>query len=156
MRNPNKKSMSLQFGSITFTDPIKLSQWRPARGAGLYCICVANRAWKPVPYQPIFFGVTRDLADPELLHEQVALESWGAHASSGNKLLVAHVHLANFSQDQLSLFEQQLIAQYEPPCNYWEQLPQMTLPANSLGDVLAKDDNLALVRTKRKLEKKYA
>lgn len=156
MRNPNNISMSLQFGSITFTDPIRLSNWRPASGAGLYCICVANRAWKPAPYQPIFFGVTRDLADPELLREQVALESWGAHASSANKLFVAHAHLPNFSQDQLSLFEQQLIAQYEPPCNYWEQLPRMTLPAHELDDVHATDDNVPLVATKRKLEKEYA
>lgn len=148
--------MSLQFGSITFTYPVKLSQWRPAIGAGLYCICLTNREWKPVPFQPIFFGVAGNLADQDLLHEQVALESWNAHASAPNKLLVAQSHLPHFSDDQLRLFEQQLIAQYEPPCNVWERLSEISLPANRYTDDLATHDRWSLIATQSEMEKKYA
>jgi hypothetical protein len=148
--------MSLQFGSITFTDPVKLSQWRPASGAGLYCICLVNQQWQPIPFQPIFFGVASNLADIDLLHEQVALESWSAHANSPNKLLVAHAHLPHFSEDQLSLFEQQLIARYEPPCNLWDRLPEFLLPEQHRNDVLAKYDRSPSEATQSELEKNYA
>jgi hypothetical protein len=148
--------MSLQFGSITFADPVKLSQWRPANGVGLYCICVVNQDWKPVPFQPIFFGVAGNLADQDLLGEQVALESWSAHASSPAKLLVTHAHLPHFSDDQLGLFEQQLIMQYEPPCNIWERLPAFSLPEQGSTDVKAKYDRMSSAATRSEWEKKYA
>jgi hypothetical protein len=148
--------MSLQFGSITFTDPVKLAQWRPTEGAGLYCICVVNQDWKPVSLQPIFFGVADNLADQDLLREQVALDSWAAHASSPSKLLVTHAHLPHFSDDQLGLFEQQLIAQYEPPCNLWERLPAFSLPEQRSADAVAKYDRMSSAATQNNWEKKYA
>jgi hypothetical protein len=148
--------MSLQFGSITFADPIKLAQWRPASGAGLYCICVINKEWKPVPYQPIFFGVTGNFVERDMSCEQVALESWSAHASSPTKLLVAHVDLPHFSSDQLELFEQQLIARYEPPCNNWKRLPEFTLPMQRRNGVLAMNDDPSSIATQSDLEEMYA
>lgn len=149
-----EEKMSLQFGSITFTDPVKLTQWNPASGPGIYCICVANHKWSPVPLQPIFFAASKDLADQELLREQVALESWRTQVSSSNKLLVAHVHLPEFSADQLGLFEQQLIAQYQPPCNRWDPLPAMSLPAQRRSGVLAPKDPLPVMQSE--MEKLYA
>ncbi len=149
--------MALQFGTISFSDPIKLAQWSPEHGSGLYCVCVLSHEWKPVPYQPIFFGVSSNLADQDLPSEQIALESWSAHASGPSKLLVAHAHLAEFSEDYLMLFERQLIAQYQPPCNHWETLPGMVVPqlerASRSGK---KQGHLPAVTAQGQLEKVYA
>ena len=148
--------MSLQFGSITFTDPVKLAQWRPESGKGLYCVCVANREWQPVAYQPIYFGIAKNLAEDDLLAEQVALESWTAHAGAPSKLLIADAHMPYFSVDDLLLFERQLVAQYQPPCNQWETLSALVVPAQRQSNVVAKYDRVALAVTPKQLEKKYA
>lgn len=147
--------MALQFGTITFSDPVKLTQWRPDHGSGLYCVCVLNRTWKPVPYQPIFFGLAKNLAEQNLLSEQITLESWSAHASGPNKLLVTHAHLPEFSDDYLMLFERQLIAQYQPPCNHWETLPDM-VASQPVARSAKKQGHLSAVPTRGQLEKVYA
>jgi hypothetical protein len=148
--------MSLQFGSITFSDPVKLAQWRPESGKGLYCVCVANREWQPVAYQPIYFGIAQNLAEEDLLAEQGALDAWAAHAGAPNKLLIVGTHMPYFSVDDLLLFERQLVAQYQPPCNHWETLPDMVAPAQRQSNVLTKYDRVALAVAPKQLEKKYA
>ena len=148
--------MSLQFGYITFSDPVKLAQWRPASSKGLYCVCIANREWRPVPYQPIYFGIAKNLAEEDLLVEQVALDSWTAHTETSSKLLVAHASLPYFSPDDLLLFERQLVAQYQPPCNHWETLATIVLPAQRQSQVLAKYDRAPLAVVSEQMEKKYA
>jgi hypothetical protein len=148
--------MPLQFGSITFSDPVKLAQWRPESGKGLYCVCIADRAWQPVPYRPIYFGVAKNLAEEDFLTEQVALKSWAAHAGATSKLLVTHADMPYFSFDDLLLFERQLVAQYQPPCNHWETLPDLVVPAQRQSKVLAKYDRVGLAVVPKQLEKKYA
>ena len=148
--------MSLQFGTITFTDPVKLAQWRPDNVAGLYCVCVANRDWQPVPYQPIYFGIANNLADEDLLGDQVALDSWAAHAAAPNKLLVAHASLPLFSDDDLLRFERQLVAQYQPACNHWDALPTLEIPTQRKSGVLTKYDQVPLALVPEQKEKKYA
>ena len=148
--------MSLQFGSITFSDPVKLAQWRPESGQGLYCVCMVNREWHPVPYQPIFFGIAHNLAEEDLLGEQVALESWTAYAGVPSKLLVAHAGLLYFSADELLLFERQLVAQYQPACNHWETLTELAFPTQHHTNVLVKYDRAPLALVPVQMEKKYA
>ena len=148
--------MSLQFGSITFSDPVKLAQWRPASGRGLYCVCFADREWRPVPYQPIYFGNAENLAEENLLAEQAALDSWAAHVSSPSKLLVAHANLSCFSADDLMLFERQLVAQYQPPGNHWEVPAAIVLPAQRQSNVLTKYDRASHIAMPEQWEKKYA
>jgi hypothetical protein len=46
---------------------------------------VVNQDWQPVPFQPIFFGVTNNLADQDLLREQVALDSSAATQNNWEK-----------------------------------------------------------------------
>ena len=148
--------MSLQFGSITFTDPVKLAQWRPDNVAGLYCVCIANREWQPVPYQPIYFGMSKNLAEEDLLGNQVALESWAARATTPNKLLVAHAGLPYFSVEDLLLFERQLVAQYRPACNLFDVPPDLSIPAQRKSDVLTKYDRVPLALVSELKERKYA
>lgn len=148
--------MSLQFGSITFTDPVKLAQWRPDDVAGLYCVGIADRQWQPVPYQPIYFGIAKNLAEENLLGNQVALESWSAYTEAPSKLLVAHASLSYFSLDDLLLFERQLVAQYQPPCNHWEAPTAIVLPAQRQTQILAKYDRVPLVLVSEQMERKYA
>ena len=135
--------MSLQFGAITFSDPVKLAHWRPESGSGLYCVCMLDRDWHPVPYQPIFFGIAHNLAAEDLLREQVALESWAAYADAPSKLFVAHAGLPYFSADELLLFERQLVAQYQPACNHWEALIQLAFPMQQRTNVLVERDRAA-------------
>ena len=148
--------MSLQFGSITFSDPVKLAQWRPASGKGLYCVCIINREWQPVAYRPIYFGIAKNLAEESLLAEQVAFESWTAQVGSPSKLLVAHASLPYFSFDDLLLFERQLVAQYQPPCNHRETLQNWIVPVQRQSKILAKYDRVSLEVVPKQLEKKYA
>ena len=148
--------MSLQFGSITFTDPVKLAQWRPDNVAGLYCVCIADREWQPVPYQPIYFGIAKNLAEEDLLSNQRALDAWTAHAEAPSKLLIAHASLPYFSPDDLLLFERQLVTQYQPPCNHWETLATIVLPAQRQSQVLAKYDRVPLALVSEQMERKYA
>ena len=148
--------MPLQFGTITFSDPVKLAHWRPDVVAGLYCVCVANRNWQPVPYQPLYFGIAKNLAEEDLLGKQVALESWVAHAITPNKLLVAHARLSHFSEDDLLLFERQLVAQYQPACNHWDVLPTLEIPAQRKSGMLTKYDQVPLALVPEQKEKKYA
>lgn len=148
--------MPLQFGSITFTDPVKLAHWRPNAVAGLYCVCIADRNWRPVPYQPLYFGIAKNLAEENLLGEQGALDAWSAHAGSPTKILVAHAGLAYFSMDDLLLFERQLVAQYQPVCNHFDAPPQLAIPAQRQSDVLKKYDRVPLTVVTDIKERKYA
>jgi hypothetical protein len=148
--------MSLQFGSITFTNPVKLAQWRPDDVSGLYCVCVANRNWQPVPYQPLYFGIAKNLAEENLLGEQVALDAWTAHAGSPNKLLVAHAGLPYFSMDDLLLFERKLVAQYQPACNHFDVPSDLSIPLQRKSDVLTKYDRVPLAVVTEIKERKYA
>ena len=147
--------MTLQFGTITFSDPVKLAQWRPESGPGLYCVCMVDRNWHPVPYQPIFFSLAHNLAVEDLLGEQVALESWAAYAGESSKLFVAHAGLPYFSAGELLLFERQLVAQYQPACNHWEALTQLAFPMQRRTNVLVERDRASLALQPDPTEKKY-
>jgi hypothetical protein len=150
--------MSIEFGGITFTDPVKFEEWAPKLGPGLYCICVHDQDWRPAPFRPIFIAQAPNLAEDGLLQFHPALSEWSSIAGGAEHLLVCDAYLPQFSPDFLTLFERRLIMGYRPACNSIDALPEIKLPRKPRHQSTERqlDPALAANHTDADSEKPYA
>ena len=107
----------MMYGGWSFTYPELLLASHPPQLAGLFAIQIINPAWKPLPYQPIYFGESEDLSRESLVFHP-AFERWSAHPAvlDGGSLYVSYLWLAR--PEMRELIERGLVARYRPSCNF--------------------------------------
>jgi hypothetical protein len=105
------------YGGYSFTYPAPLLASKPPQLSVIYAIQVLNLAWKPLPYEPIYFGQSDDLERESLVFHP-AFERWRAHevVRDGGLLYVSYLWLPRDAQRES--IERELIARYRPPCNF--------------------------------------
>jgi hypothetical protein len=110
--------MSIHFGSYQFSDPVLLQRWFPPSVAGLYVILVLDLSIMPHAYKALYLGKTGNFAKRGLLDSHKKRPCWFALAGTGASLYVSTYPMPHSSPAQRKTIEQQLIATYQPPCNF--------------------------------------
>lgn len=110
--------MSINFGGYQFSGPVLLQRWFPPSLAGLYVILVLDLSMRPHAYKALYLGETGDFAERGLLDSHKKRPCWFALAGTGTSLYVSTYLMPNSSPVQRKAIEQQLIATYQPPCNF--------------------------------------
>lgn len=107
----------LVYGGYSFTYPELLLASKPPQLCVIFAIQVLNLAWKPLPYEPIYFGERGDLERDRLVFHP-AFERWRAHevVRDGGLLYVSYLWLPRAAERES--IERELIARYRPPCNF--------------------------------------
>ncbi|HTS20635.1 MAG TPA: hypothetical protein VMN79_02390 [Casimicrobiaceae bacterium] len=107
----------MAYGGYSFSYPQVLLGTKPPKLPVVYAIQVVNLAWKPLPYEPIYFGENDDLESEGLAFHR-AFERWRAHETvrDGGLLYVSYLWLPR--GDERESIVRELIATYRPPCNF--------------------------------------
>jgi len=126
----------MTYGGWSFSYPEHLLASNPPQLAGLYAIQVINPTWKPLPYQPIYFGESDDLASVGLGADHPAFDRWCVHPGvrDGGHLYVSYLWLPR-GEEFREHVERTLIARYRPICNAVsrESIRSRSATVSSLG-----------------------
>src|SRR2546423_913954 len=104
-------SNSINYGGLTFTNPVPLSYALPPHDPGLFAIQVRSLSYGPLPFQPIAFGAAENLASV-MLEAHPDLEQWQAHRLAASGLFVSYCLLRYESAGYRGAMEVDLAAQY--------------------------------------------
>jgi len=109
----------MAYDGWSFSYPELLFASKPPQLSGLYAIQIVNPTWKPLPYEPIYFGESDDLSRIGLVFHP-AFERWTAHPAvrDGGNLYVSYLWLARGAEFREHV-ERTLIARYRPACNWF-------------------------------------
>jgi hypothetical protein len=120
------------YGGYSFSYPESLLSSKPPPLPVVYAIAILNLAWKPLPYEPIYFGESEDLTR-ETLPFHAAFERWSAHPAvrDGGRLYVSYLWLPRRTADFREHVERTLIATYRPACNWMSRDSTRVLLASS-------------------------
>ena len=110
------------YGGYSFTYPELLLGSKPPQLSVVYAIAVLNLAWKPLPYEPIYFGESEDLRESLVFHP--AFTRWRLHESvlEGGHLYVSYLWLPRDAERES--IERGLIARYKPAFNFAPSVPE--------------------------------
>jgi len=114
----------------SFSYPQPLLASKPPELPVVYAVQVMNLTWKPLPYEPIFFGESENLARTGLVFHP-AFGRWSAHPAivDGERLYFSYLWLPRGAEFREHV-ERSLIARYRPICNF---LPQAAARAPSIA-----------------------
>jgi len=108
---------AISYAGWVFTYPAPLFLTPAPSGPGLYSILVADRDYRPHPFQPICFGETDDLADRRF-PSQEAFRRWCLHPAvgAGSLLYISFMQLP-YNRRYRQRVQGNLIMRYRPVCN---------------------------------------
>ncbi|MEP7208105.1 MAG: hypothetical protein ABI920_14285 [Casimicrobiaceae bacterium] len=104
---------SINYGGLVFTNPVPIAYALPPKDPGIYAIQVRSLSYGPMPYQPIAFGVSDNLA-AVVVETVPAFEHWQAHRLAGSGLFVSYCMLRYQSESYRDSMAAELAAQYLP------------------------------------------
>ena len=122
----------ISYGTLQFSDPEPLTRDALPFTAGLYAILVPNYEYRPVPYEPIYFGQCANLRAAVGIHH-LAYNRWRWHPRGRQGLFVAYVSMPSSTDDWRRYNEAQLIRQYNPVCNRDETSDAQTRALREIG-----------------------
>ena len=110
------RSINYDGCSFSYPEPLFLSV--PPEGPGIYAVQVANPAWQPLSFEPIYIGESEDLDVRGLPYEHHAFGRWCEHPAvqAGEVLYVSYLN-SSLPEPELSKEIERLIARYRPSCN---------------------------------------
>jgi hypothetical protein len=119
------------YGGYSFSYPEPLLASKPPQLPVVYAIAIMNLTWKPLPYEPIYFGESEDLSRENLAFHP-AFERWSAHPAvrDGGRLYASYLWLPR-GADFREHVERTLIAQYRPACNWMSRDSRRALLASN-------------------------
>ncbi len=109
--------MSIYFADSLFTEPERLSSWKPPYIAGIYAILVDEPSSAPMPFRPIYFGETGDMSESGLIQHHPLHDCWYKQTGSVYRLYIAVCEMPDSSPVERKRLETELIKQYRPICN---------------------------------------
>ena len=105
--------MSITWGGITFSDPIRLTTWIPQSIAGVYAISIRTSTG----FSPIYFGESENLEERGINATHHAYSCWLREAGSEENIFISIRLMPNSTEDHRREREGSLISQYNPVCN---------------------------------------
>lgn len=115
---PDAADRAIRYGGWTFSMPASFPDVTPPSCAGLYAVQVINTEWMPLPFEPIYFGHSANLAACVVAVTHVAFGRWIAHPKAGMGLFVAYAALPCTSDEVLRSIVNGLVATYRPSANF--------------------------------------
>lgn len=112
---------AVRYGGWTFSMPASFTDARPPACAGLYAVQVVNTEWLPLPFEPIYFGASANLAARVVAVTHLAFGRWIAHPRAGMGLYVSYAALPCVGDDVLRNLCDGLVATYRPAANLQKQ-----------------------------------
>ncbi|HTS20636.1 MAG TPA: hypothetical protein VMN79_02395 [Casimicrobiaceae bacterium] len=108
---------AISYSGWLFTYPAPLFLTPAPSGPGLYAIQVADKTYRPHPFEPICFGESDDLAD-RAFPTREAFRRWCLHPAvrGGSLLYISYMKLAYNRRFRLRVTNN-LIGRYRPACN---------------------------------------
>ena len=101
----------INYGGLLFTNPVPVAYALPPKDPGLYVIQVRNLSFGPVPFQPIAFGASDNLAAIRLeLHPH--FPRWKIHRLANLGLFASYFPLRYEAAAYREETQAELIAQY--------------------------------------------
>ncbi|MEO5699067.1 MAG: hypothetical protein ABIS17_17200 [Casimicrobiaceae bacterium] len=104
---------SINYGGLVFTNPVPVAYALPPTDPGIFAIQVRSLSYGPMPYQPIAFGASDNLA-AVVFETDPAFERWQAHRLAGGGLFVSYCMLRYQSESYRDSMLAELAAQYLP------------------------------------------
>jgi hypothetical protein len=108
---------AVRYGGWTFSMPASFPDARPPECAGIYSVQVINTEWLPLPFEPIYFGSSANLAARVVAVTHIAFGRWIGHPKAGMGLYVSYAALPCTSDEVLANLVSGLIATYRPAAN---------------------------------------
>ena len=112
---------SIKYGGWSFTHPTPLGPDLLPTEPAIYAIQVPNSHWGPLPFEPIYFGESCDLADRGVDAWHHALLRWGLHPRGKNGLYVSFLALPFMGKQLRQRLEARLMEQYRRSCVWSEE-----------------------------------
>lgn len=114
--------MSINIGisnPLQFSGPSLLKYWTPPKTSGLYAILSFSNGLllKPNTWSVLYIGETGDLSDRGFPTSHHAYQRWISASGSSDNLYIAAYLTQFLTPAQRRKYEQQLISEYQPPCN---------------------------------------
>ena len=131
-REKLKNDSMVTYGTLQFTDPVPLAPEVLPSVAGVFAIVVANYAYRPVPWEPIYFGQSPNLRGTVGTHHP-SYGRWRWHPRGRSGLYVSWVPMPSSTEDWRRYNEQQLVKQYNTVCNRDETTDAQTQALREIG-----------------------
>lgn len=109
--------MSIYFADQLFTEPERLTSWKPPYMAGIYAILVDDPSNPKVPFRPIYFGETDDMSEKGLIQNHPLHDCWYKQTKSVYRLYIALCQMPDSTQAERHKLKIDLIKEYRPFCN---------------------------------------
>lgn len=100
---------------IEFKGPDLISRWEPPHRAAVYVIMTVGT--KPGYYKLLYVGESENLSERGFFRSHHAYDCWVRHTRSESKLFVGVHLMPNSTIEERGKIENQLVADYNPPCN---------------------------------------
>ena len=108
---------TVRYGGWLFSAPSPFATAIAPPCAGLYAVQVVNSNWSPCPFEPIYFGETRDLSEHVIAASHRAFARWIAHPRAGTGLFVSYAAVPCASDKALRNIVSQLVLTYRTVAN---------------------------------------
>ncbi len=108
---------AVRYGGWTFSMPASFPDATPPSCAGLYAVQVINTEWMPLPFEPIYFSHSANLAARVIAVTHIAFGHWIAHPKAGMGLFVSYAALPCTSDRVLCDLVNGLVTTYRPSAN---------------------------------------
>jgi len=122
----------ISYGTLQFTDPQPFGPDALPQTAGIYVVLVPNYEYRPIPYEPIYFGESANMSAAVGTHH-LAYSRWRWHPRGRSGLFVACVAMPSSTEDWRRYNMRQLIDQYTPACNRDEASDAQTQALREIG-----------------------
>lgn len=107
----NRTVSGINYGGLLFTNPVPLAYALPPNDPGLFAIQVRSLSYGPLPYEPIAFGASANLADI-VLEAHPDFEVWRSHRLAAAGLFASYCLLRYESEGYREAMQADLTAQY--------------------------------------------
>lgn len=109
--------MSLSFAEYLFSEPERLTSWKPPYMAGIYAIMVDEPPHVEGEFRPIYFGETADMSEADLIQHHPLHDCWYKQLGSVYRLYIAIHEMPDSSWAERQQVLGELLEQYDPICN---------------------------------------
>lgn len=127
-----KNNDMVTYGTLQFTDPVPLAPEVLPSVAGVFAVVVPNYEYRPVPWEPIYFGQSPNLRGAVGTHH-AAYGRWRWHPRGRSGLYVAYAAMPSSTEDWRRYNQQQLVKQYNTVCNRDENADAQAQALREIG-----------------------
>jgi hypothetical protein len=107
--------MTIRWGDLVFSDPVRLSDWEPPRKPALYAIM--KEGDRKGHYGLIYVSQSGNLSERRSYESHPKYDCWKDNAGSDNNLFIGICSMPNSTLDQRKRLKQHILDRANPPCN---------------------------------------